>query len=91
LGGYWGLWSKQEGLYAYINVGVYTEEMKQIQLETTREHLDSGKGYFFSSTWLQAAPPQGPNHKPGGYGSETDPGMLWWLEVLRENYGAYKP
>lgn len=91
LGGYWGAYSKQAGLYAYINVGVYTEEMKQRQVEFTRQHLDNGKGYMLASTWLQAAPPQGPNHHPGGMGTPEDPGVRWWLEWLRETYGAYQP
>lgn len=89
--GYWGDWSKREGLYAYINVGVYTPEMKQRQIETTREHLENGRGYFMASTWLQAAPPQGPHHEPGGQGSEQDPGVLWWLDWLRDTYGPYRP
>jgi hypothetical protein len=89
--GYWGEYSKQEGLYAYLNVGVYTEKMKRDQIELTRQHLDNGKGYMLASTWLQAAPPQGPNHRPGGMGSVEDPGVLWWLEWLRDAYGAYYP
>lgn len=89
--GYWGDWSKREGFYGYIHLGVYTEEMKQNQILLTREHLEHGKGYFLASTWLQAAPPQGPNHQPGGYGSENDPGVLWWLEFLKAEYGAYTP
>jgi len=89
--GYWGPYSKIEGLYAYINVGVYTEEMKQNQIEITRQHLDNGKGYLLASTWLQAGPPQGPNHRPGGLGTLEDPGVLWWLEWLRDTYGPYRP
>ncbi len=89
--GYWGEWSKREGFYGYINVGVYTEEMKQDQCVLTREHLDNGKGYFLASTWLQAAPPQGPNHHLGGSGSASDPGVLWWMEFLKSNYGPYTP
>ena len=87
--GYWGEYSKVEGLYGYINVGVYTQAMKDDQIRLTREHLDHGKGYMLASTWLQAAPPQGPNHRPGGYGSQDDPGVLWWLEFLRDTYGPY--
>jgi hypothetical protein len=88
-GGYWGTYSKREGLYAYINVGVYTPEMRDSQWATTREHLDQGKGYVLASTWLQAPPGQGPNHRPGGDGSPTDPGIRWWLERLQEVYGPY--
>jgi hypothetical protein len=87
-GGYWGTYSKREGLYAaYINVGLYTEEMKASQWADTRKHLDRGRGYMLASTWLQAAPPQGPNHRPGGDGSPASPGIRWWLERLREAYG----
>lgn len=87
-GQYWGTYSKQDGLYAYLNVGVYTEEMKQNQIELTREHLNNGKGYCLASTWLQAAPPQGPNHCPGGYGTAEDPGVRWWLDFIKEEYGS---
>ena len=89
--GYWGPYSKTDGLYGYIHVGVYTPEMIQNQLEITRKHLDHGQGYLLASTWLQAAPPQGPNHLPGGMGTQEDPGVLWWLEWLRDNYGPYRP
>ena len=65
--------------------------MKRDQIELTRQHLDNGKGYMLASTWLQAAPPQGPNHRPGGMGSAEDPGVLWWLEWLRDTYGPYRP
>jgi hypothetical protein len=82
--GYWGSYSKREGLYGYINVGVYTDAMKQSQKRIAREHLDGGKGYMLASTWLQAPPPQGPNHDPGGGGSEADPGIRWWLEWLKD-------
>lgn len=88
-GGYWGPYSKRDGFYGYLNVGVYTEAMKASQLALTRQHLDAGKGYMLASTWLQAAPPQGPNHAPGGYGSADDPGILWWLEFVKQTYGPY--
>lgn len=87
-GGYWGPYSKNEeaGLYEYLKVGVYTEKMKADQTADTRKHLDHGQGYMFASTWLQAAPPQGPNHNPGGDGSEKDPGIKWWLEFIGQEY-----
>jgi len=87
-GGYWGAYSKEEGVYAYLRVGEYTEAMKESQKTIAAQHLDRGWGYMLASTWLQAAPPQGPNHRPGGYGGPTDPGVRWWLEWLRERYGA---
>lgn len=89
-GGYWGPYSKQEGLYGYLNVGVYTEEMKEAQRAATLEHLRAGRGYMFASTWLQAPPPQGPNHRPGGDGTPGAPGVRWWLEFLRDHYGTYR-
>ena len=88
-GGYWGAYSKLEGLYAYRNVGLYTEAMKASQIEATRSHLDQGQGYMLASTWLQAPLPQGPNQRPGGHGGPRDPGIKWWLEFLQNAYGAY--
>ena len=90
-GGYWGSYSKREGTYNYINIGLYTEAMKADQRKQTVEHLSRGDGYMLASTWLQCAPPYGPNHRPGGDGSKDDPGIKWWLEFLRDEYGPYKP
>ena len=96
-GGYWGSYSKQgtewdngPDLYQYINIGIYTEEMKAAQIKTSFEHFERGEGYFLASTWLQCVPPEGPSHRPGGYGSAGDPGIRWWLEAVREKYGKYK-
>jgi hypothetical protein len=95
-GGYWGSYSKQgtqwnngPDLYQYINIGVYTEEMKKAQLETTFNHLEKGEGYMMASTWLQCIPPEGPNFNPGGYGTKNDPGIRWWMEAIRAKYGSY--
>jgi hypothetical protein len=85
-GGYWGLYSKRDGLYQYIRIGVYTPEMKAAQIEDTRRHLARGDGYILASTWLQCVPPSGPRHSPGGDGSEGAPGILWWLEALRAGF-----
>jgi hypothetical protein len=90
-GGYWGSYSKREGFYGYLNVGVYSAEMKAAQIQAAREHYVVGQGYMLASTWLQAAPPQGPNHRPGGKGTPEDPGILWWLRWLREEQGPYRP
>lgn len=91
-GGYWGPYSKPgEGTYNYHRVGVYTEAMIASQVALTREHLDHGRGYMLASTWLQAVPPLGPNHRPGGAGTAVDPGIRWWLEFLRDTYGPYIP
>lgn len=81
--GYWGRYSKQAGLYQYINIGLYTPEMIRSQIEETRQHFQRGEGYMLASTWLQCVPPAGPNHAPGGDGSPQNPGIRWWLEALQ--------
>jgi len=88
-GGYWGPYSKREGFYGYLNVGVYTPEMRAAQIRVAAEHFDAGHGYLLASTWLQAPPPQGPRHHPGGEGTPRDPGIRWWLRWLRASYGPY--
>jgi hypothetical protein len=80
---YWGAYSKEKGLYGYINVGIYTDGKKAEQLKNTDNLLSHGYGYIFASTWLQQVPP---NHQPGGNGSHCDPGIRWWLEYIREHY-----
>lgn len=90
-GGYWGKYSKKDGYYNYINIGLYTPEMKENQIEDTRKYLESGWGYMLASTWLQCAPPHGPHHNPGGDGSKDNPGIKWWLEYIRERLGPYVP
>ena len=90
-GGYWGTYSKRNGYYNYINIGIYTEAMKADQKADTRAHLDQRQGYMLASTWLQCVRPHGPNHRPGGMGTGDDPGIRWWLEFLRDEYGPYVP
>jgi len=90
-GGYWGSYSKRDGLYNYLNIGVYTEAMRANQIQHAAEHFDRGQGYLLASTWLQCVAPNGPNHRPGGAGTAEDPGIRWWLEWLRERFGAYLP
>jgi len=77
---YWGEYSKERGLQEYINVGIYTSNKKQQQLEDTKAHLDRGDGYLFASTWLQNVPPY---FAAGGDGSACNPGMRWWLEFVQ--------
>ena len=86
-GNYWGSYSKRDGYYNYLNIGVYSEAMKENQKARTVENIERANGYMFASTWLQAAPPLGPRQVPGGDGSEKDPGIRWWLEFLRERWG----
>jgi hypothetical protein len=83
-GNYWGSYSKRPPLYNYINIGVYTDEMKQRQLEITKEHFEHGWGYMLASTWLQCVPPDGPHANPGGMGTIEDPGIRWWLEGVQK-------
>ena len=90
-GGYWGKYSKRDGYYNYINIGLYNDAMRANQKADTIAHLSEGRGYMLASTWLQCVGPHGPNHKPGGYGTEDDPGIRWWLEFLRDKYGPYAP
>ena len=78
---YWGAYSKEKGLYKYINVGIYTEGKRAEQLDKTKELLDNGHGYMMASTWLQDIPP---NYQPGGAGTPCDPGIRWWLEFIKE-------
>jgi hypothetical protein len=68
---YWGEYSKRDGYYNYLNVGVYTDAMKTNQQARTVDFIERANGYMFASTWLQAAPPLGPNQNPGGAGSRT--------------------
>jgi len=81
---------RAENYHNYRNIGIYTDEMKTDQINRTLAHFDRGYGYMLASTWLQAAPPFGPNHHLGGYGTQTDPGIRWWAEMIYKKYGAYK-
>jgi hypothetical protein len=90
-GGYWGKYSKRDGYYNYINIGLYDEAMKADQKRQTVAHLSRGEGYMLASTWLQCVSPHGPNHRPGGNGTRDDPGIRWWLTFLRDRYGPYVP
>jgi hypothetical protein len=85
-GNYWGSYSKREGFYNYLNIGVYTDAMKENQKARTTELIERANGYMFASTWLQAAPPVGPKMTLGGDGSAENPGIRWWLEFLRDRY-----
>ncbi len=84
---YWGSYSKKDGYLNYINIGVYTDAMKEQEKAVSAGLIDNANGYCIASTWLQAVPPLGPNMNPGGYGSEKDPGIKWWLEFIKARYG----
>ena len=85
-GGYWGTYSKRDGFYNYLNIGVYSAEMKENQKARTTEFIEKANGYMFASTWLQAAPPLGPKMTLGGDGTAENPGIRWWLEFLRDRH-----
>jgi hypothetical protein len=89
-GGYWGRYSKREGLYNYVNIGVYTEAMKEDQFRQTERDIAKHAGHMLASTWLQCVPPEGPNQVPGGTGSGEEPGVGWWLEYVKEKHGAWE-
>lgn len=92
-GSYWGWWSRKineewryrrdDSYWNYLRVGVYTPEMKENSKELADFYFNRGDGYLFASTWMQAVPPLGPHYDLGGDGSESDPGMRWWLEWLK--------
>lgn len=90
-GGYWGKYSKAPPLENYINIGLYTPEMKANQIQLTKDHFNAGFGYMLASTWLQCVAPHGPNANPGGDGSAENPGIRWWLEAIKEMVGPYIP
>lgn len=90
-GNYWGKYSKAPPLENYINIGIYTDEMKANQIEITKNHFQNDWGYMCASTWLQCVAPLGPNSAPGGDGSVENPGIRWWLEALKEIRGEYVP
>jgi hypothetical protein len=88
--GYWGDYSKRNGYYNYINIGVYSERMKAAQCAQTDRDVRQRNGHMLASTWLQCVPPFGPNQRPGGDGSLEDPGIRWWLEHVRREYGPWE-
>ena len=90
-GNYWSKYSKVDGYYNYINIGLYNEDMKANQIQKTNDHLLNSMGYMLAGTWLQCVLPYGPNNNPGGYGTKDDPGIRWWLDYLREHYGPCEP
>jgi hypothetical protein len=87
-GGYWGTYSKRNDVYNYINIGVYSDAMKADQLRQTDRDIARYSGHMLASTWLQCVPPHGPNQRPGGDGSEKEPGIRWWLEHVKANHGG---
>lgn len=85
---YWQAYSRKDGYRNYINIGLYTPEMKADQFARTRRGIEEANGYLLASTWLQCPPPFGPNMRPEGDGSAENPGIKWWLDWVRERYGS---
>jgi hypothetical protein len=91
-GGYWGRFSKQthradDSFYNYSRIGRYTTEMKQSQMDRTRELIEESSGIVLASTWLQCVPDEGvggPFVELGGMselGSGTDPNAAWNRDI----------
>lgn len=83
---YWHEYSRREGYKNYLNVGLYTEAMKAEQRRDTDAGMAHDNGFMIASTWLQAAPPLGPNQRPGGDGLADEPGIRWWLEYIKAHH-----
>lgn len=91
--------------YNYSRIGRYTDDMKAHQFRQTREDVEEYNGHMLASTWLQCADDEGvggPFMTPGGKseiadvdqdidGVHPDAGILWWLEFVRDRYGAWQP
>jgi hypothetical protein len=102
-GGYWASYSKSDGYYNYIRIGRYNTQMKNSQIEDTREHITNHAGYILASTWIQCAPHEGiggPFMTPGGRADnfnindnvkvlQPDAGILWWLQWIKSTYGHW--
>lgn len=86
-----GIWSYGSGNYTASAIGVYAASDEKSAISGTFGHLTKGEGYMYSSMWLQAVPPLGPNAGFGGYGSSVDPGVRWWVDTIRAKYGPYVP
>ncbi len=104
-GSYWGSYSKEEGYYNYIRIGVYSNYSKNHQINQTKTDIEKYNGHMLASTWLQAGQAEninGPFMMPGGYSDiddinrnvkqlHPDAGIKWWLEYVRENFGQWNP
>ena len=104
-GGYWGSFSKSDGYYNYIRIGRYNRQMKNSQIDAARDYITNHAGYMLASTWIQCAPHEGiggPFMNPGGKANnpdindnvnelQSDAGILWWLQWIKNTYGPWKP
>jgi hypothetical protein len=104
-GAYWGGYSKQAKFYNFIRIGRYTPVMKEAQLRDTHATIEKYAGYMLASTWLQCVAGEGvggPFMTAGGLAEDEaidkdvtkvqkDAGILWWLQAVKEKYGAWTP
>jgi len=91
--------------YNFSRIGRYTPEMKRNQIDQTRDGYENYNGNMLASTWLQCGSDEGVNGPfmtPGGRSNigdvdagidhlHPDAGILWWLEYIKERYGAWNP
>lgn len=91
--------------YNYSRIGRYTTGMKNNQFAQTRNGYEKYNGHILASTWLQCVPNEGVNGPfmtPGGRSNiddvhanvdtlHPDAGILWWLEHIKDRYGAWAP
>ena len=96
---------QKNSYYNYSRIGRYTAAMKAEQLRRTEDEIERYNGHMLASTWLQCAPAEsveGPFVKPGGSSNiddidadidklHSDAGIAWWLEFVKEKYGAWNP
>jgi hypothetical protein len=81
-----GKWTYGNG--NYDSIGLYTAAEEQSRITSAQNAYTAGEGWMLASTWLQAAPPLGPNPGFGGDGI-NQPGVKWWVDWLKSTYGAY--
>jgi hypothetical protein len=85
-----GIWVYGSGNYNPAAIGVYTAAQEQSIINSSQGAYKGGEGWMLASMWLQAPPPSGPNAAFGGDGV-TKPGVAWWVDWLKSQYGAYVP
>ena len=90
--------------YNYSRIGRYTSAMQTDQENQTISGYQNYNGNCLASSWLQcgAYAVNGPFMTPGGLATNQnvdvnidvlnpDAGVLWWLEFIQAQYGAWNP